>query len=98
VNLFQQGLSCARAVLSVFAPDFELQLDAARRISQRFGAGIGRKGNMCGSLAGAIMVIGLRYGGTRGDDSASKEQAYAAVAEFIEEFKMLHSSMPALTC
>jgi C_GCAxxG_C_C family probable redox protein len=65
VSLFNQGFNCAQAVLSVFAPDFGLNLDMARRISQGFGAGIGRTDNICGSLSGAIMVIGLRYGGLR---------------------------------
>jgi len=37
--LFQQGFNCTQAVLSVFAPDFELDRDMARRISQGFGPG-----------------------------------------------------------
>jgi C_GCAxxG_C_C family probable redox protein len=91
--LFQQGFNCTQAVLSVFAPDFELDRDMARRISQGFGAGIARTDDICGSLSGAIMVIGLRYGGIRADDVAAKEKTYAVVAEFLREFKMLHGSI-----
>jgi C_GCAxxG_C_C family probable redox protein len=93
VALFQQGYNCAQAVLSVFAPEFGLDRDMARRISQGFGAGMGRTDNICGSLSGAIMVIGLRYGGIRPDDSAAKEKTYAVVREFLQEFKTLHSSV-----
>ena len=93
VALFQQGFNCTQAVLSVFAPDFELDRDMARRISQGFGAGIARTDDKCGSLSGAIMVIGLRYGGIRADDVAAKEKTYAVVAEFLREFKMLHGSI-----
>jgi len=93
VVLFQQGFNCAQAVLSVFAPDFDLDRDMVRRISQGFGAGIGRSDNICGSLSGAIMVIGLRYGGIRPDDTAAKEKTYAVVAEFLWDFKTLHGSV-----
>ena len=93
VALFQQGFNCTQSILSVFAPDFGLDQDMARRISQGFGAGMGRTDNICGSLSAAIMVIGLRYGGTRPDDTAAKEKTYAVVREFLQEFKTLHGSV-----
>ena len=93
VALFQQGFNCTQSILSVFAPDFGLDRDIARRISQGFGAGIGRTNNICGSLSAAIMVIGLRYGGKRTDDVAAKEKTYAVVGEFLQEFKTLHGSI-----
>ena len=52
VTLFQQGFNCTQSILSVFAPDFGLDRDMARRISQGFGAGIARTDKMCGSLCG----------------------------------------------
>ena len=84
VALFQQGFNCSQAVLSVFAPDFGLDRDMARRISQGFGAGIARTDDICGALSGAIMVIGLRYGSIRADDTAAKEKTYAAVDECLQ--------------
>jgi C_GCAxxG_C_C family probable redox protein len=91
--LFQHGFNCAQAVLSVFAQDFGLDRDIARQISQGFGAGIGRTDDICGSLSGAIMVIGLRYGSIKADDIAAKEKTYAVVAKFLREFKTLHGSV-----
>ena len=93
VALFQQGFNCTQSILSVFAPDFGLDQNMARRISQGFGAGMGRTDNICGSLSAAIMVIGLRYGGIRPDDTAAKEKTYAVVREFLQEFKTLHGSV-----
>ena len=93
VTLFHQGFNCAQAVLSVFAPDFGLDLDMARRVSQGFGAGVGRSDEICGSLSGAIMAIGLRYGAIRGDDAAAKENTYAIVHQFVEKFKTRHGSV-----
>jgi len=93
VALFEQGFNCTQSILSVFAADFGLDRDMARRISQGFGAGVGRSNNICGSLSAAIMVIGLRYGGIRPDDTAAKEKTYAVVREFLQEFKTLHGSV-----
>jgi C_GCAxxG_C_C family probable redox protein len=92
VVLFQQGFNCAQAVLSVFAADFGLDRDMARRISQGFSAGIGRTDNISGALSAAIIVIGLQHGGIRADDVAAKQKTYAVVAEFLQEFKTLHGS------
>jgi C_GCAxxG_C_C family probable redox protein len=93
VVLFQQGFNCTQSILSVYATDFGLDRYIAARISQGFGAGIGRTDEICGSLSGAIMVIGLRHGGTNPDDKAAKEKTYAMVAQFLKEFKALHGSV-----
>ncbi|MGB9371683.1 MAG: C-GCAxxG-C-C family protein [Halobacteriota archaeon] len=93
VALFQQGFNCTQSILSVFAPDYGLDLDMACRISQGFGAGMGRTDNICGSLSGAIMVIGLRYGGIRADDVEAKEKTYAMVREFLQKFKNRYGSV-----
>ncbi len=93
VALFHQGFNCAQAVLSVFAPDFGLDQDRALRIAQGFGAGIGRTDETCGAVSGAVMALGLRYGCTRADNSEAKEKIYAAVADFVQQFKMAHGSV-----
>ncbi|MGZ4904754.1 MAG: C-GCAxxG-C-C family protein [Halobacteriota archaeon] len=86
VALFNQGFICSQAVLSVFASDYSLDQDTALRITQGFGAGMARTDDVCGVVAGAIMVIGLRYGATQADDSAAREKTYAVINEFIREF------------
>jgi C_GCAxxG_C_C family probable redox protein len=93
VALFRQGFNCAQSILSVFALDFGLDRDMACRISQGFGVGMGYTDNICGSLSGAIVVIGLRYGGIKADDVAAKEKTYAVVGEFLREFKARHGSI-----
>ncbi len=93
VALFNQGFNCTQAVLSVFAESFGLDTGMARRIAQGFGAGVSRSDEMCGAASGAIMVIGLRYGGVRADDTEAREATYAAVADFLQRFKRLHGSI-----
>ncbi len=93
VTLFQHGFSCSQAVLSVFAQDFGLDRDLARRISQGFGAGIAYTDDICGALSGAIMVIGLRYGRITAEDKTAKEKTYAVVGEFLKQFKQRNGSV-----
>jgi C_GCAxxG_C_C family probable redox protein len=93
VALFQHGFTCSQAVLSVFAKDFGPDRDTALRISQGFGAGIARTDDICGALSGAIMVIGLQYGGISADDNAAKEKTYAVVGEFLREFETRNRSV-----
>lgn len=93
VALFQQGFNCTQSILSVYATDFGLDRRIAARISQGFGAGIGRTDEICGSLSGAIMVIGLRYGGINPDDKPAKEETYTMVAMFLQQFKAIHRSI-----
>ncbi len=93
VALFNQGFNCTQAVLSVFAESFGLDRDTARRIAQGFGAGVSRTDDMCGAVSGAVMVLGLRYGGARAEDTEAKEKTYAMVADFVHRFKRLHGSI-----
>jgi C_GCAxxG_C_C family probable redox protein len=93
VALFQHGFSCSQAVLSVFAQDFGLDRDLARRISQGFGAGIAYTDDICGAVSGAIMVIGLRYGRITAEDKTAKEKTYAVVNEFLKQFKQRSGSV-----
>ncbi|MGZ7206266.1 MAG: C-GCAxxG-C-C family protein [Halobacteriota archaeon] len=85
-DLFNRGFICSQAALSVFAPDYGLGQDTALRIAQGFGAGMARTDDVCGAVAGAVMVIGLRYGAIQADDCAAREKTYSVIGEFIREF------------
>jgi len=86
VALYSQGFNCAQALLSVYAPDYGLDRDAALRLAQGFGAGISRTDNLCGQVSSPVMIIGLRYGGTQAADTAAREKTFRVVGEFIREF------------
>ncbi len=86
VDLFNQGFICSQAVLSVFSLDYGLDRNTALRIAQGFGAGMARTDDVCGAVAGAVMVIGLQFGATHADDRAAREKTYAVINEFIREF------------
>ncbi len=97
VDLFNQGFICSQAVLSIFAPNFGLDRDTALRIAQGFGAGMARTNEACGAVAGAVMVIGLRYGATQADDRGARERTYEVVNEFIREFTKRNGTISCTT-
>lgn len=93
VARFKEGFSCSQAVLSTFAPELGLEREAALRVAGAFGGGIARTGQTCGAVSGALMVIGLKHGQTRGEDKQAKENTYALAREFLERFKMQRGTL-----
>ncbi len=53
---------------------------------------MGRMAGTCGAVTAALMVLGLRYGGTSPDRDA-KEAAYARIREFAARFKARNGSL-----
>lgn len=93
VTLFNRGYFCSQAVLCTYCEQFGLDKETACRIAPPFGAGIGYTGNMCGAVAGALMVIGLKFGNTDPDDMDAKKKVFAATQEFIVEFVDRHATI-----
>lgn len=92
VVCFQSGYNCAQSVLSTYAPALGLDREMALKVATGFGGGMGRLGATCGAVTGAFMVIGLKYGQTRGDDLAAKEKTYALIQEFAAQFVARHGT------
>jgi C_GCAxxG_C_C family probable redox protein len=87
VALFKEGFSCSQAVLAAYGKQFELKQKLALRVAGAFGGGMGRMGETCGAVTGAIMVVGLQFGSTIAGDLKARENAYAVVREFVHRFK-----------
>ena len=79
--------NCAQSVLGVFCSELGLDRGTAMKLASGFGAGMGRKQEVCGAVSGAIMVIGLRHGQAREDDNAAKETAYRLSREVMDRFQ-----------
>jgi C_GCAxxG_C_C family probable redox protein len=92
VNRFQEGFSCSQAVFSPYAEAMGLDRDMALRIAGGFGGGMGRTGQTCGAVTGALMAIGLKYGTVDAADKQTKEKTYARVKEFSQRFTFRNGS------
>lgn len=90
-KIFDDKFNCAQAVLGAFAKELGMSEEQAMKIALCFGSGA-RKGEVCGAVSGAIMVLGLRYGQSGADEAESKTLAYQKANEFMERFKSENGS------
>lgn len=92
VSMFNTGYSCSQAILASFAPQFGLDRDLAIKMAGPFGGGIARQGLQCGSISGAIMVLGLHSGRLDPEDAATRDKNDKLVREFMARFQDKHGS------
>lgn len=90
---FLSGYNCAQAVFAAFSEELGLEAELAKRIACGFGAGISCRGETCGAVSGAIMLIGLKYGNSQKEDQAAKSEIYALSQEFIRRFEALNGTV-----
>jgi len=90
LDCFKEGFNCSQAVVSAFAPELGLDRETALRVAAAFGGGMGRTGETCGAVSGALMAIGLRYGQSTPEDKQAKEKTYEIAREFLDRFGVLH--------
>ncbi|OLS22285.1 MAG: hypothetical protein HeimC3_31620 [Candidatus Heimdallarchaeota archaeon LC_3] len=91
--MLEKSGNCAQAVFGTYVEQLGLgkvDYDTCLKITSAFGGGIARTGNVCGALTGAIMVIGLKYGGIKRED---QEKTNEVVGKLLNEFKLLNGSI-----
>ena len=84
---FMNGYNCSQAVSLAFCEDFGLEKETALKISEPFGGGMGRMREVCGTVTGMFMVIGLAMGNDNSKDNTTKKNVYKSVQELAEKFK-----------
>jgi len=62
LSLFNEGYNCAQIVLMGAAEQLETNPEQTIKAAAAFGSGMNR-GSVCGCLTGALMALGLQYGG-----------------------------------
>ena len=75
VNYFRSGYICAQAVLTTMQEFWQVQAPVEPKIASAFGAGIGRRGSLCGALTGGILAINWVY---RTNHPSSEERQLAS--------------------
>jgi len=90
---FLNGYNCSQAVLLAFCEDFGLEKETALKISEPFGGGMGRMREVCGTVTGMFMVLGLAMGNSDAKDGSTKKNVYKSVQELAEKFKQDNGSI-----
>lgn len=91
--MFLEGYNCAQAVLACCGKAYDLPRETAVRVAQAFGGGMGRTGNVCGAVTGAMMVLGLKHAVKDGGDSATKQKVHRLTQELFSRFQAKHGSI-----
>ncbi len=91
-----QGFNCSQAVFSTLAEQLGFDPALALKIASPFGGGIGRTGETCGAVSGALMALGLHTGFSEPDPIA-KERVYARTREFLHRFEERHGALSCKT-
>ncbi len=86
VSVFQSGFNCAQAIVRIYGPEYGLSALDALKVSCGFGGGM-RRGDTCGAVTGALMVLGLRYGPKDVTETSAKNDVYPKVTEFCSRFE-----------
>jgi C_GCAxxG_C_C family probable redox protein len=86
VSHFKEGYNCAQSVLLTMQRYWNLDNYLEPKIASAFGAGIGRRGSLCGAFTGGVISIGLRYG-TNKPSSKERELAYSLALEYYNRFE-----------
>ena len=89
---FISGYNCAQAVLFSFAEDFKIDKNVALKIACGFGAGMGRKQEVCGAVTGDVIAIGAKYGRGEGDTQSNTEKTYEKTRELLYKFQAKHGT------
>lgn len=87
-----EGYNCAQSVFYSFCDDLNFGKNSAMKLTCGFGAGMGRKEEVCGAVSGGIMVIGMKYGRGKNQDRTLTEKTYQKTRELMDKFSEKHGS------
>lgn len=82
---FKKGFNCSQAVFTTFAVELGMSEEMALKVATQFGGGA-RKGEMCGAVSGALMVLGMKYGHYHEGALEEKAKAYRIAEDFMNRF------------
>jgi C_GCAxxG_C_C family probable redox protein len=92
VEKFLSGYNCAQSVLYVYAEELGLDSDTALKAATGLGAGMGRRGEVCGAVTGGILALGLKWGRGEKEGRTATDRAYQKTLELMARFEKKHGS------
>ena len=85
--LFESGYNCAQAVFCAFDDVTGLDVDTAAKIASSFGGGLARMREVCGTVSGAAMVLGMVFGYSDPKAADAKRDHYHLIQDFAKAFR-----------
>ncbi len=91
---FSGSLNCCQSVVGAYAEECGLDRNTAFKLGACFGGGM-KKGEVCGAVSGALMVLGLKKGYFNGSDTHGKDRASLYTQLFIDRYE---NNLGSITC
>ena len=92
-ELFLEGYNCAQSVACAFDDMTGLDRETSARLASSFGGGMGRMREVCGTVSGGLLVLGLLCGYADPGDQKAKTDHYHLVQEYARRFRELNGSI-----
>lgn len=89
--LHARNFNCAQSVACTLAPLAETSEDAAFRLMEGFGSGMGDKSQTCGAAVGAVAILGAANSNGPSNPT-SKAGTYVLATECVNRFRALHGT------
>ena len=83
----QQGYNCAQSVAGAFADLTGWEPERLFAAAGSFGGGVGGSHEeLCGAVSGGLLVLGLLFPHTQGEDREAKRRIYGLAKLFLQRF------------
>ncbi|MCQ2441065.1 MAG: C-GCAxxG-C-C family protein [Clostridia bacterium] len=92
-NYFYMGYNCTQAVVLAFSDLSGADKDTLLKMASSFGGGMGRLREVCGTVSGMFLVLGLLHGYSTPETGQIKANHYADVQELARRFEEKHGSI-----
>ncbi len=92
IDLHHNGYNCAQAVVCAYCDLFGLDEETGYRASEAFGFGMGQM-EVCGALAGACMLAGLKNSGGLQAVGKTKAETYKLDRQLAAAFREKNQSV-----
>jgi len=100
-NHFKSGLNCAQAVTLTFAKDLGMDENTIKTLSQPFGGGMCRMREVCGTVSGMMLCIGMiqnaqgnaANGASTPEGKSNKDNTYEIGQDFARQFREINGSI-----
>jgi C_GCAxxG_C_C family probable redox protein len=84
---FSNGFNCAQSIISTFGPALGISRDLALKMATGLGAGGNYNGKICGAIMGAFIILSLKYGSDKPNDTDRKQLVKLKLDDFTSRFK-----------
>ena len=90
---FAEGYNCSQAVVLAFAEEIGLPPAQLAKAASSFGGGMGRLREVCGTVSGIFLLVGLKFGYTDIQDKTAKINHYKLIQDIAERFRQKEGSI-----